>query len=316
MTKRPTDIVETSSKGEFRICCPFCADRLTHKPEKERVDTGYHLYANRVKNLYHCHRCGKSGKASTLEHYLGAVEFTVDHWELINNLKDKHKLRKTQRTYLNLDTVSSPVSEGTPSWQYLTKERGLTPQEIRYYDIRSGRGEMTKRVIVPVFDEDGNCIYYSGRQYVSGAGPKYKNPQADKKSIVFNLHRIPTDYVIICEGMFSAIHAGKSAVAVLGKYISSWQFHAIARRWKKIYLALDGGVFHGDKKLTPDKRTIPKIVSRFQDLGCSIGVVELPPNMDPEDVGQETFQKLVVETQLKEKEISLPQFNSRRFYSQ
>jgi len=310
------NITETST-GEIRMNCPFCEDRLTNKPPEDRADRNQHLYINPKKNLYFCHRCEAKGKAESLDHYLHDIVSDRDHWDIIERSKKQTGIQKHDRTYFDPDQLGTAPVQGAPSWSYLTKERNLGSEDIRYYDLRSGKESLRGRIVVPVYDDEGYCIYYSARTY-TGRNPKYKNPKIAKKNVIFNLHAVDTDYVIVCEGVFSAIHAGRSAIAVLGKFISEWQFHAIARRFKKIYLALDGDVLQKDKELPEGKKKVPMIVNKFQRLGCEVGVVKLPPDKDPEDVGREEFNRLLGQTKMESKvspKTFRPKIDSRRFYS-
>lgn len=287
--KNQDDVVRTST-GELRMNCMFCPQRTDRSPDK-----GKHLYINIKKNLYFCHRCEAKGKAEQLKAWIHDIQQQRDHHDIISEAKKKHQIIKHERTYVNLDLVGNPVTEGTPSWLYLTKERGLSIEDIRYYDLRSGTKNMRGRILVPVFDREGYCIYYSARTYTNQK-PKYKNPKIDKKNVIFHLHGVQTDYAIVCEGVFSAIHAGRSAVAILGKYISKPQYHQLAKRFRKIYLALDGDEYHKDKARPPDKKKIPPMLNTLRKLGCEAGVVPMPKDKDPEDIGQKTFLKLVQET--------------------
>jgi DNA primase len=120
------------------------------------------------------------------------------------------------------------------------QSRGVSKQDILKWKIGyCFDGEYRNRIIIPSFDEDGDCSYFIARSY-TGDSYKYKNPRASK-DIVFNDLFIDwnTDLVLV-EGVFDALVAG-NAVPILGSTLRSGSdlLRKIVRNDTPIYVALD-----------------------------------------------------------------------------
>lgn len=132
------------------------------------------------------------------------------------------------------------------SRQYLLS-RGLTDEEIQVYGIREGidlRGKIltigsnsytgrdySNRVLVPSLvrsDEDVKVSYYVARDMTGTKSNKYLNPPSDiaySSEDIWNLSlaKRMSRTVIICEGVFTAIAAGRgtyNSVATYGKSLA------------------------------------------------------------------------------------------------
>jgi DNA primase len=101
-------------------------------------------------------------------------------------------------------------------------------------------GRYAGRIIVPSFDNRGNCNYFISRSYV-GHRMKYLNPPVGK-DIIFNELYIDWDEpVVLVEGVFDAIVAHRNAIPILGSTLreESKLFQAIVVHDTPVYLALD-----------------------------------------------------------------------------
>jgi len=279
-----TGKVLQASNGEIRLCCPYCEHvRIDKSPEK-RKDTKFHLYINIEKDLFNCYRCGTKGKASKLFPFIEMYKVSNATTGELKHLLEAVDHKVTSLHYFNIDELSYPVKNGLEAYRYLTEYRGFSPETVSHYDMRVGLGRLEGRVVVPFYNADRRCVYYSARSYTSTL-PKYLNPKENKSHVIFNIDFVPSQEVpIICEGVFSAISAGKTALALLGKFLSLTQLHLIARKYRVVKLALDGDVSM-EQKMTYQQK--------FLNLGVSCGIVNLPREHDPESVGREKFQELV-----------------------
>lgn len=219
-----------------------------------------HLYVNYTKGYYHCYRCDLGGKnLKSLVRLLGldieeeipqsvlhrpdeSVDKSLE--DMIQSLKVDTPQREIRDysvpleisdQYFNYHT--SPLSPG--AYRYLL-DRGLSPEEICMYGMREGlnrRGEYlgtiecknyAGRILVPSKDSrTGLVSFFVARDYTGKAARKYLNPPSSvgyASENVWNLDVAskvsPT--VIICEGVFTAIAAGRgkyNAVATYGKSI-------------------------------------------------------------------------------------------------
>lgn len=219
---------------EVRVNCPYC-EKNGKTPDRKR-----HLYLNTWKKAFICFRCGEKGRFTNMDSlllYANNISNTYD------SLRTRLNRFSPIFTPIDIDSFSVPVTTKTLAYKYLVS-RGVTQEEITQYQFRIGiNEEWGGRILIPFF-RNGVCVYLVGRTYTHQT-PKYKNYKVPKNNILFNFENIK-DECIICEGVFSALTAQrvskKSAIALLGKYISTTQANLIASKCAKVWLALDGDV--------------------------------------------------------------------------
>jgi DNA primase len=159
--------------------------------------------------------------------------------------EDKSSQNRPQKTktelppeFISLAHKNMPAT-GTYAMKYL-HSRGVTKADILRWKIGfCFDGEYRNRIIIPSFDEDGDCSYFIARSY-SGDSYKYKNPPASK-DIVFNDLFIDWNKdLVLVEGVFDALVAG-NAVPILGSTLrsSSELLRKIVWNDTPIYIALD-----------------------------------------------------------------------------
>jgi DNA primase len=128
---------------------------------------------------------------------------------------------------------------GMYAYKYL-QSRGITKADILKWKIGyCFSGEYRNRIIIPSFDDDGNCSYFIARSY-TGDSYKYKNPRSSK-DIVFNELFINwNEDLTLVEGVFDALVAG-NAVPILGSTLrkSSDLLRKIVYNDTPIYIAMD-----------------------------------------------------------------------------
>lgn len=276
------DSVVGTSGNELIYLCPYCED------EVGSPDTKGHLYVNSKSYLYHCFRCGKSGyiRPSGVEYEYDPVPTDNELYALLESA-----LGETDRELPRYEIPRGLVSPDSEGGRYL-ESRGITPEMVEFYSIRQGVGNRRDRVIIPnqVFGDGRTDMFVS--RYIRpiptdanghSAFPKYLNPPgAQKARIVFNLHRVPEGSpVIICEGVLSAISAGRNAVAIYGKSISQTQLSMIlSKSPSRIYVCLDPDAIGESYKLC-HRLSVVSAVPVYQ--------VILPEGHDPNSLGHETF---------------------------
>lgn len=273
-----------SGHEELMFNCLWCQERGEPTP-----DTKHKLYVNVGTKFgtYHCFRCGKSGhvhETSTEERqrfFSEPVRFT-DHQVLHEFYRPKKVAAKPEP---ELPSGFYPIAPGMRAWDYLL-ERGLTPAEIEFYDI----GIAQNRIIFPDY-LDGKLAFWVGRAYDESrpAHQKYFNvpgvPRTDK---LYNLGRFLKDghrQVIITEGPISAIMAGRDAIATYGKQITPQQLQMLqALPVERYYVALDPDV---------SKEHAIAVARTLSQTRRAVALINLPPRMDPADLGRERFRRLL-----------------------
>jgi DNA primase len=131
-------------------------------------------------------------------------------------------------------------------------ERGLTVPTIKEFGIgHSTRGLMRGRIAIPIHDENGDLVAYTGRAVdpeLAEANGKYRLPDGFKKSFVlFNLHRAAEHAdrgLIVVEGFFDCFKVHQAGfpnvVALMGSTLSEAQQELILAHSDRIALMLDG----------------------------------------------------------------------------
>lgn len=235
------------SGNDIIYVCPKCDDKSGH------------LWVNYLTNKFHCFKCNYGSKSITpLISELGIdVRFDYDSLEtpyqdslddiisLGEKMSEKRyvdysKNLKTLTEYYNLHTMPLTI----PALNYL-HGRGLSDDIISALQIREGvdryqqkfniRGSLYEgrnysgRIMVPSINRGGTISYFVARDYIGTKPAKYLNPPKElaySSEDIYNLENINSEYVIICEGVFTAIAVsvalGKNvSVATYGKSISA-----------------------------------------------------------------------------------------------
>jgi len=125
--------------------------------------------------------------------------------------------------------------EGRAVLNYLRK-RGISMDYIRHH-MGYVPGTMRAWIIVDV-------NWYQGRSVVDSK-PRYVSPKWPKDDSLWNSKALYLcSYVIICEGVFSSIHAGNVAVGLCSKTATYQQLRRIARSpVKSITIMLDASAY-------------------------------------------------------------------------
>jgi len=273
-----------TSSGE--LCFP--------SPFTDGIDKKKHLYVNVSKGVF----CDfKSGQAGTLQYlaFLLAVDLDQAPRPRLDPLDDLKaqilqlgSAAEFVRPTADLPEWYQPVCPGSEVHRYLV-ERGLNRSDIDYYGIgegKPGQGEEDHRgwVVLPSLNRHGKCEYWVSRNVRQKA---YRNPKVDRRHHVCFLEKA-LEYspgeVIVCEGIFSAIAAGRDAVAALGKLVTDSQLNTMYQAGvRRVTVALDGDAW---------KETLDT-AERCLKIGMQARVVPLPTNKDPADIGREQFRFLV-----------------------
>jgi DNA primase len=231
----------SSNQGdEFLFACPVCA----HHKRK--------LSVNIAKNLFQCWVCDYKGR-NVRRLIRRHASFThLQRWDEVTGRQDISQFEDLFSTE-KLDEVHEPVklpesfqslANGIPrsaiiAWRYL-RNRGITEADVLKWKIGfCFNGEYRNRIIIPSFDDEGECSYFIARSY-NGDSYKYKNPRSSK-NIVFN--ELYVDWnkdLTIVEGVFDAIVAGNS-VPIMGSTLRSDArlIQKIVYNDTPVYIALD-----------------------------------------------------------------------------
>ena len=137
-------------------------------------------------------------------------------------------------------------------------------------------GHYSNMVIIPSYDIDNKLNYFISRSYLSKTKIKYKNPEVQKETIIWNEHLIDwSKRVYLVEGVFDSIFLPNS-IPMLGKYLSDLLFNKIYDKSESVTIILDGDAWDDTERL-------------YHRLNCGklmgkVNVVKLPQDKDIADL--------------------------------
>lgn len=282
-------VKELSSGLEVNYNCPYCVTR------GKTPDTKGHLFVNIESGVYHCYRCEAAGRVYSDGTDQSNDRVVIDNTKLLNRLKEcNDKLQGTSSvdevTWLKIPYVS--VLTNPIATEYMTN-RGFSESLLVERDVRVGSifDELYGRVVVPNRVKD--LVYtdmYSARSYLN-QDRKYLNPTVKKSNIVYNLHRISDnpEYIIITEGVLTAMRAGSNAVAVYGHSCSKSQLRQIYNKNPKlIYVNYDRDAYLESLELCKE----------IYDRGIPVINVVMPDNRDAADYELSDYMQIVKSSRL------------------
>ena len=226
---------------EYLFTCPSC----NHHKRKFSI--------NLDKNVFKCWICDYRGRNIRRVIRRFGSYLQLQKWDSISGRADLERFadlfnedkfeRGNQKVQLPEEFISLTHDKLPATGRYAMKyldSRGVTEADILKWKIGfCFEGEFRNRIIIPSFDEDGDCSYFIARSY-TGDSYKYKNPRASK-DIVFNDLFIDWNKdLVLVEGVFDALVAG-NAVPILGSTLRSGSdlLRKIVRNDTPIYIALD-----------------------------------------------------------------------------
>lgn len=166
---------------------------------------------------------------------------------------------------------------------YLLK-RGIDEKDILFWKIGFCiSGEYAGRIIVPSFNENGDCNYFIGRTYQND-WRKYMNPPTAKSRIVFNELFIDwNEDLILTEGVFDAIIAGQNSVPILGSTLKqqSKLFKSIVLNDTPVYVAFD----------LDAKKKASYLIENLIKYGAEVYNIDVFPYSDVGEMPKKEFLK-------------------------
>ena len=231
---------------EYLFKCPKC----NHHKKKLSVNIDKNVFKcwicdYRGSNIYRLVRKHASyegrGKWRELAGNLDLLEFqSVIDSIFLQDEEEEEIVVDLPSEFVSLANKNNSI-QAQVARNYLFK-RGIDERDILFWKIGfcSG-GEYAGRIIVPSFNEDGDCNYFIGRTYQDD-WRKYMNPPTAKSKIIFNeLYIDWSEDLTLTEGVFDAIIAGQNSVPILGSTLKqqSKLFKSIILNDTPVYVALD-----------------------------------------------------------------------------
>jgi DNA primase len=271
------------SNNEFLFVCPYC----THRKRKfsVNIDKGYYkcwVCDTRGKNLYRVvRRFGTNHDKARWRELTSTIEYDKLEDLFAEKVEEKQILEMPEG-FVSLANKELPPT-GFAARNYLRK-RGISKQDIVWWKMGyCSSGDYEGRIIIPSFDDDGDLNYFVSRSYDRKVYPKYKNPPASKNIVFNDLFVDWSSDIILVEGVFDALVAGRNAVPVLGSTLTynSSLLQKIVKEDAGVYVALD-----------PDaKKKELEIIKTLLDFDIEVWKVDIGDNEDVGSMEKERFQK-------------------------
>jgi len=195
------------------------------------------------------------------------------------------------------EPVNPPLSFALkldPEHPYLA-DRGLTAKIVAEFGLGlCSRGSMGGRICIPIHNEQGELIAYTGRWPGEDGIPegeeRYKLPaKFQKRRVLFNLHRVAQgEHVVLVEGYWSAIRLhtlGVPVAALMGWSVSAEQVALLRDRGVRfITLLLDGD----ETGRRGRERVLPDLANSF-----FVRAPLLPDGQKPDTLPERAMRELV-----------------------
>ena len=272
------------TKDHITYNCPFCENK------RGKADLDHKLYINYISLKFYCFKCHSHGRLSNkiLNSSFGVYNNLINY---ANTDDDEDSDDQNNMFYL----PNIKIPDKSVAFDYCNS-RGITRDMIDFYNIRLGIDNLFGRIVVPniIYTDSGVWTdMFSARSYLNQT-PKYKNPDGCKKTnSVFNLHNISKGSdIYVVEGAVTAIHAGRTAVAVYGCHPSDQQINAILdKNPKNLYCVLDN-----DEAGRGPNEELAEVTSRRCD--GNVYLVYMPKGKDAADMGETRFKEYVEDTKI------------------
>ena len=238
------------NKAQVQFDCPMCSQE---KGEYGGDGKG-NLAINYERAVYKCWSCWeRNNMFGTLlslvknygnrQHYRDYLLVAPKINKSLGEAKTEEKIIvELPKSYRKFSESSIYYTNHNESYTYV-KSRGLTNDLLERFQIGyTNEGNHKNRIIIPSFDVNGELNYYIARSYDKWNKFKYLNPEAEKKSIIFNEYLVNwNSTVYLVEGAFDHIVTPNS-IPLLGKFVSDKLFHNLQTRCKgDVVIVLDGG---------------------------------------------------------------------------
>ena len=217
------DLAKQLPIGNHGRCeCPECGIGSGSK-------AAIYNHSHKAYSLY-CNACGAQPF-----HMKGKL--TLTELRELEDLNEQAK-RGLQRPLELPADFTTDISLQGRLWLY---KAGLSPTDWAKYGI--GYSESSRRVVLPVYGEQGQLVWQQQRAVISGQSPKYLQPARDKGETVFMAvpEQGTTRRVVVVEDILSAIRVGKhqTAISILGTKLSAGQAKKLSQ-FDEVTTWLDG----------------------------------------------------------------------------
>jgi len=246
------------NSGQIAFSCPVCSYDIKGL---DKLDGKGNLEVNYKLGVYKCWSCAETHDTHGVLYYLvkkyGSRRQLKNFVTLMPEGTGEIQKKHYKKVRLPKEFISFPrASDGmkmTPIYKvpfnYL-KQRNVTMEMMEKFNIGfCYEGEYKNRIIIPSYDDGGTLNYFTARSWEVKPYLKYKNPEAEKDTIIFNEYLIDWDKPIsLVEGPFDSIFVDNS-IPMLGKKLGEYLFTTLYEKAKEIRIILDGDAWENAQKI-------------------------------------------------------------------
>jgi DNA primase len=160
--------------------------------------------------------------------------------QTLADIQKIQKLNEAAETPIPLELPNDFTTEIPLAGRLWLYKAGITEQCWRKNNI--GYSEVLQRVVLPVYNQDGELVWLQCRAIHSQQKPKYLQPSRDRSTVIFSVSpdRDDNERVVVVEDILSAIRVGKHirAISLLGTKITTAQA-AMLGHYKRVTTWLD-----------------------------------------------------------------------------
>jgi|WetSurMetagenome_2_1015567.scaffolds.fasta_scaffold02911_3 DNA primase len=233
--------------------CPFCGDSKKSKIKKRLWVT---FKDEEDICIFHCFNCNESGSFYKI-------------YAFIENINEKEAREKFESTQVAIDHIKNTLLQRSPIIIKSEEKEIKNFNWIRDYCFKSDeegyavnialkrlkefrterlipdwvdlfiafRDPYTGRIIIPIYNENKNIIYFQARSLAKNPTNKYLNPVADKiLKQDLSKHKDP---LIVTEGLIDSFMLPGHGVPSLGAFISDEFLEYLFQHSSDIIIALD-----------------------------------------------------------------------------
>lgn len=257
-------------------------DLLTKCLNPEHNDSNPSFRVDKTTGVSHCFSCGFK---VNIFRYFGIFS---------NNTSIKVAKLKEKLHAVTSKNISIPMLKGARAFN--NKFRGISAATFQAYDMFTTDvvPEMSDRLVMPIKDVSDNIIGFVGRHTLSNVGAKYMNYPANAAIPPYpvKLHGAPKSAFLV-EGMFDMLNLYDKGIhnAVCAFGTSKLYKDAKSRLMpykvqgvQKWYLLFDGD--------EPGRKAANNLKPIIEAAGFAVEVLELPDDMDPGNLDQESVDQL------------------------
>lgn len=271
-------------KGQITFDCPVCSYDIKGLDEG---DGKGNLEINYKRGIFKCWSCAETHDTYGSIYKLMKKYGTSKHIKRYELLKPddvenripyikKVSLPKEYISFLDVSETFKTTHHYKQAFNYI-KSRNINDDHIKKHKIGfCYSGNYSNMIIIPSYNLDMELNFFISRSYLANSKIKYKNPDVQKETIIWNEHMIDWDEKIyLVEGVFDSIFCPNS-IPLLGKHMSDYIFNKIYDNAKSVTIVLDGDAWDNTEKLY-HKLNCGKMMGR-------VSVVKLPKDKDIADL--------------------------------